>query len=388
LKKLAIITTHPIQYNAPFFRLLAERGKVNVRVFYTWGEKVLADKYDPGFGKIITWDIPLLEGYDFTMVENKSKKPGSDHFNGIINPSLNNQIESWGANAVLVFGWAFNSHLKCLRYFKGKIPVFFRGDSTLLDKKNNVLTNTIKSIFLKWVYKNVDIAFFVGEQNKKYFIHYGLKENQLIFAPHAVDNIRFSYPLKKDIKSELGIKESNILFLFAGKFELKKNPELLLEAFIQLNDFKTHLLFVGNGFLENRLKEKYLQLSKDLQSRIHFKDFQNQLEMPDIYKSADVFVLPSKGPRETWGLAVNEAMASGLPVLVSDKCGCNNDLIEDGINGYTFESDNLSQLVSKMNKMVNDSEALKQMGRNSKNKIQFWSFESIAMVIEEKMNKN
>jgi glycosyltransferase involved in cell wall biosynthesis len=136
------------------------------------------------------------------------------------------------------------------------------------------------------------------------------------------------------------------------------------------------------------LKEKYLQLSKDLQSRIHFKDFQNQLEMPDIYKSADVFVLPSKGPGETWGLAVNEAMASGLPILVSDKCGCNNDLIEDGINGYTFESDNLSQLVSKMNKMVNDSEALKQMGRNSKNKIQFWSFENIALVIEEKMNKN
>jgi hypothetical protein len=111
--KLAIVTTHPIQYNAPVFRLLSVRNNINTKVFYTWGKGVLKDKFDPGFGKIISWDLPLLDDYQYTFVDNISKKPGSHHFNGIVNPTLNYEIEKWGADAILIFGWNFNSHLKC-----------------------------------------------------------------------------------------------------------------------------------------------------------------------------------------------------------------------------------------------------------------------------------
>src|SRR5438067_5308801 len=122
VKKLAIVSSHPIQYNAPFFKLLAERKKIEVKVFYTWSqakEKV----YDPGFGREREWDIPLLDGYEYEFVTNTSKNPGSHHFKGIKNPDLINKIEAWGATALLVFGWSFQSHLKCIRYFKNKIPV-------------------------------------------------------------------------------------------------------------------------------------------------------------------------------------------------------------------------------------------------------------------------
>ncbi len=88
MKRLAIITTHPIQYNAPLFKLLSKRNNISIKVFYTWGEAVLQKKYDPGFGKTIEWDIPLLEGYEYTFVENTAKKPGSHHFSGIDNPRL------------------------------------------------------------------------------------------------------------------------------------------------------------------------------------------------------------------------------------------------------------------------------------------------------------
>ena len=87
--------------------------------------------------KILTtykFEIPLLEGYAYTFVQNISKEPGSHHFKGIINPSLNQEIERWGADVVWIWGWSFDSHLKAIRYFKGKIPVWFRGDSTLLDE--------------------------------------------------------------------------------------------------------------------------------------------------------------------------------------------------------------------------------------------------------------
>ena len=87
--KLAIVTTHPIQYNAPVFQRLSKRGNISIRVFYTWGEQVMKSKFDPGFGKIVSWDIPLLEGYGFEFVFNKAKHPGSNHFFGIITVFIN-----------------------------------------------------------------------------------------------------------------------------------------------------------------------------------------------------------------------------------------------------------------------------------------------------------
>ena len=117
--KLAIVTTHPIQYNAPWFKLLAQHPDVDVKVFYTWEQTLQSAKHDPDFGRVIEWDIPLLDGYEYTFVKNIAASPGSSHFKGIDNPTLNDEIKAWGAESVLVFGWAFKSHLACMKYFKG-----------------------------------------------------------------------------------------------------------------------------------------------------------------------------------------------------------------------------------------------------------------------------
>src|SRR5215217_7645662 len=135
--RLAIVTTHPIQYYAPVFKLLTERKRVDVKVFYTWGTSA-QHKHDPGFGRTIDWDLPLLEDYDYEWLENTSGNPGSHHFKGIINPDIIDRINAYQPGAILVFGWAYSSHLKVLRYFKGKVPVWFRGDSTLLDESNSI----------------------------------------------------------------------------------------------------------------------------------------------------------------------------------------------------------------------------------------------------------
>ena len=181
--RLAIITTHPIQYNAPLFKLLSERSKIQIKIFYTWGETAL-NKFDPGFGKNIEWDIPLLNGYEYSFVKNISSNPGSHHFSGIDNPGLVKAIEAWEADAVLVYGWAFKSHLKVMRYFHKKIPVFFRGDSTLLGQKS-LFKKIFRTIFLKWVYSYADKALYVGTHNKNYFLQNGLNDAQLVFVPHA-----------------------------------------------------------------------------------------------------------------------------------------------------------------------------------------------------------
>lgn len=382
-KKLAIVTTHPIQYNAPFFKLLHQRGKVAVHVFYTWGASVMENKYDPGFQRIVTWDIPLLDGYPYTFVKNISKDPGSHHFKGIQNPGLIDAVKKFEPDALLIFGWSFSSHLKLLRYFKGKKTILFRGDSTLLDEAKGIsFKKILRRIALQWVYRHVDKVLFVGSANKQYFLAHGVKNNQLLFVPHAIDNDRFRQNNVAFHKEASGIPTDSVIFLFAAKFESKKNPLLLLEAFARLEDTKAHLLLVGNGPLEAELKQQVSMLPRSVSSRIQFLPFQNQLKMPEVYRMGDVFVLPSSSPGETWGLAVNEAMASGKAVLVSTKCGCAADLVQNEKNGYTFQSNDVHDLVAKMNLLLQQKEKLLEMGKQSQEIIEEWSYTRICSAIE------
>jgi glycosyltransferase involved in cell wall biosynthesis len=378
MKRLAIITTHPIQYYAPVFKLLQTRGNISIKVFYTWGKAAL-QKYDPGFGREVAWDIPLLEGYPYEWVENISVAPGSHHFKGIVNPSLNKKITECKPDAVLVFGWAYFSHLKALLHFKNKIPVLFRGDSTLLDKCSSP-KEFFRLIFLKWVYRHVDYVLYPGINARAYFKKHGLKEKQLILAPHAVDNDRFAQKKEqsaKEIRNSLGIADQETLILFAGKLEEKKDPVLLLNSFLALNQPGCHLLFAGNGMLEQALKSKSAGCSN-----IHFINFQNQAYMPVIYQACDLFCLPSKGPNETWGLAVNEAMAAGKAVVVSDKTGCAADLVKNDYNGYLFKNGSEQALTDVLRKITTSKDVQMMLGKNSAAIISEWSFTKIALAIE------
>ncbi|MVN20617.1 glycosyltransferase family 4 protein [Mucilaginibacter arboris] len=382
MKRLAIITTHPIQYYAPVFSLLHQQKKIEIKVFYTLGEAGLKQT-DPGFGRSISWDIPLLQGYPYQFQKNTAKNPGSDRFLGIKNPDLIKEIKSWKADAVLVYGWAYLAHLKAICYFKGKIPVFFRGDSTLLNRPSGWKA-TLKNLFLKWVYKQVDHAFFVGKNNKDYFKKFGLKPYQLTFAPHAIDNERFAEDRSAEaasLRQKLGIEDEGILILFAGKFEAVKNAALLLEGLERLNQQNTHLLLVGNGPLEKKLQAKKRLLKTA--SNIHFLDFQNQSAMPFIYQSCDLFCLSSNS--ETWGLAVNEAMACGKAVLVSDKVGCAADLVLEEENGAIFQSGNADDLTQKLQFLCQDKALLKQYGQASAQIIKNWNFINAVKAMQEKI---
>lgn len=377
--RLAIITTHPIQYYAPVFKLLHERGQLDIKVFYTWGEKAI-DNYDPGFDTTITWDLPLLSGYPYEWAKNTSADPGSHRFKGIVTPDLIQCVEAWRPDAVLIYGWAYHSHLKTLRYFKNKLPVFFRGDSTLLDP-SGTLKIYARALLLRWIYTHVDYALYTGTNSKAYFKAYGMKENELIFAPHAIDNHRFAADRNSEVqelKMKLSIAPEDIVILFAGKFDQKKDPLLLLDSFLQLKKEAVHLLFVGNGVLEQTLKQK---ASSDI--HVHFMDFENQSYMPVIYQACDVFCLPSSGPGETWGLAVNEAMACSKAVLVSDKVGCAADLVKNEYNGGIFKARSLPSLAEQLELLIDKGKnGLKDMGLNSKNIISNWTFQVQAIAIE------
>lgn len=380
MKRLAILITHPIQYYAPVFRLLHERKILEIRVFYTWGEDSMV-KFDPGFGQTIAWDIPLLQGYPYEWVKNTSKDKGSHHFRGIVNPDLMTRVQLWQPDALLIYGWANQSHLKAIHYFKHKLPIFFRGDSTLL-KQPAGIKKYLKYLFLRWVYEQIDHAFFVGANNKAYFKKFGLKNDQLTFAPHAVDNDRFCKSRTTEVaalRKSLAIADDEVLILYAGKLNPGKNVALLLEAFLTLNAPATHLLLVGNGISEAALKLRAEESGAS--AYIHFMDFQNQTEMPVVYQAADLLCLPSV--EETWGLGVNEAMACSTAVLASDCVGCAIDLIEEGYNGAIFKSGSLPSITEQLKTLVAlKRSGLKEFGLHSKIIIDQWTFRKQVSAIE------
>jgi glycosyltransferase involved in cell wall biosynthesis len=223
-------------------------------------------------------------------------------------------------------------------------------------------------------------VFYVGTYNKDYYLQCGLMEEQLIKAPHAVDNDRFSKD-KSFYEAEalkerrlLGITDDMIVFLYAGKFYPIKNIDFLIRTFSRLKGSEYRLLLYGNGKQESELK---LLASSD--ERIIFQPFRNQSEMPWVYRTGDLFVLPSQ--HETWGLSINEAMACGRAAIVSHNCGCAPDLIIPGKTGYIFQSMDEAHLEAVMAHIKSRQEAI-VMGENAFRFIQDYSLERIAEAIE------
>jgi glycosyltransferase involved in cell wall biosynthesis len=184
-------------------------------------------------------------------------------------------------------------------------------------------------------------------------------------------------------RGQLRIDPESVVLMFAGKFQEKKDPCLLFDAFValqaQLRPLKSELVFVGDGELAGQLRSL-----AGARTDVHFLPFQNQSVMPLVYRLADVFVLPSQGPGETWGLALNEAIACGRVVVASSKVGGARDLIRSGVNGWTFEARNLAGLQHILDRAVSlGRPALLQMGANAQRACDEWSAQRCALRIAE-----
>ena len=381
--RLAVVTTHPIQYYAPLFRRLAERGEVGLHVFYGWRGAAGTAALDRGFGASFAWDVPLLDGYEHTFVENVADDPGTHHFRGIDTPGLVPAVEAWGADAVMVVGWSYTAHLQALRAFSGRIPVLFRGDSTLLDEQPGLkgrARSLARRLALRWVYGHIDHALYVGQHNRAYFRAHGLAESQLSWAPHAIDNDRFAEPggdpeaEARDWRRSLGIADDERAAVFVGKLEPVKAPGVLLDAFLSGRSGLDHLVFCGTGPLEDELTT-----AASGRPDVHFVGFQNQSRMPVAYRLGDVLALPSWS--ETWGLAVNEAMACGRPVVVSDRVGCAPDLVRTDA-GRVVPAGDAAALAAAL-AAVSSPGAAEQMGEAARTVIGGWTLDKAAAQIAD-----
>jgi len=344
--RLAVVLSHPTQYYSPWFRWLQTEGGLDLRVFYLWDAGVKV-RHDPQFGRELAWNVDLCSGYPHEFVPNTARRPTTAHFLGLRNPELLTRLEAFQPDAVLLFGYAFASHLRVIAWAgRRRVPLIFRGDSHFLGRRP---FQGPKGLLIRQIYRRFSAFACTGVANRNYFEALGVPRERLHFAPHSVDSSRFDPTHRAtqretaDLRSRLHLGPDDRVVLFAGKFVPAKQPVELLEAFLDLAPPNTTLVMVGDG-AERGTLESRLATADERSRRVRLLPFANQREMPAVHLLASLFVLPSQGLHETWGLAVNEAMHLGVPCLVSNLVGCQPDLVIDGHTGWVFEASDPSAL--------------------------------------------
>lgn len=357
--RLAVVCSHPIQYYAPWFRRLAREPGLELRVFYLW-DFGARSTHDPGFARALAWDVPLLDGYAHEFVPNRARRPGTDHFFGLWNPALSARVAAWSADAVLVFGYAWASQILFLA--RARQPLLFRGDSHRLAGEPRGPKSALKRRLIAAVYRRFTAFLAVGRANADYFRRHGVPDEKIYRCPHAVDHDRFAAETDAHRasapawKTRHGLAPETRVLLFVGKLIAQKWPIGLVEAFRRAGLSKTALVFAGSGGLEAELRARARGLP------VVFTGFLNQSELPAAYAAADALVLPSLGARETWGLAVNEAMAARLPCIVSSHVGGGADLVAPGRTGWIFEAGHVDALAETLRTAFADPARLAAMG--------------------------
>jgi glycosyltransferase involved in cell wall biosynthesis len=372
--RLAVLYSHPVQYVAPLLRELGRRPDVDLTVYFL-SRHGLDDTFDPQFGKSFKWDIPLLEGYKYAFLPNLRRTPGVMGFFRLVNTSVVGEIRRQKFDALLVHGY---EHLaKWLAFGAARscgTRLIFRGESHLAEPRTP-LRRMIKGVVLRSLFKRFAGVTYIGSLNRSYFEYYGVDAARLHFAPYSVDNDFFSEavarlsPARTDLRNAIGVTDQAPIILYVGKLIDVKQPELLLQAFADVRKrHACHLVFVGDGALRGRIEAAVRE------SRIPdvlITGFVNQTRIPEMYASADIFVLPSR--HEPWGLAVNEAMAAGLPVIVSDRVGCSVDLVNEGVNGHIVPYDQVGELAQKLEHLVANPRLRNEFGNRSRKMIADWS---------------
>lgn len=336
---LAIITSHPIQYQAPLWRELALAG-VKFEVWFLTPHAVSAS-YDRGFDRTFAWDVDMLDGYPhrFLPVE---EGWSLERFRGIrLRTRWADEFRERGITHVWVEGWRFLELWRAVRAaHAADLRVWLRGETHGLAPES-IFRRVWKRPLLGWLFRKVDCFLCIGSANRRYYQGYGVGPERLAAAPYCIDNARFEdaaaklRPRRVELRARWSIAPDAYVVLFCGKLITKKRPLDLVGAVRLapiLADRPVHLLFAGDGQLAPIVREA---LAAPGAPSGTITGFLNQSEIPCAFAVADCLILPSDYG-ETWGLVVNEALASGLPAIVSDHCGCAEDLAAPLGPGHVF----------------------------------------------------
>lgn len=394
--RLAYLVTHPIQYQAPLLRQVAADPDIDLTVFF--GSDFSVRSYvDPGFGRAVQWDVPLLDGYRSEFLAPRGRPLAKGEDPSFLRPFNRGLFRRLGRfDALWVHGYHRAFHWMAMAEARRRgLTVLLRDEATDISAGRSPAKQAAKRLFFKGFDRLVDGYLCIGSLNRAFYQGFGVAERKLFSVPYAVDNAHFqsriaaAAPEREALRARLGLEPGRPVVLFSGKLIPRKRPFDLLDAHDRLVGDpaarRPYLLFAGDGELRPELEARIAGRDGADGGDVRLLGFQNQGELAALYDLADVFVLPSE--REAWGLVVNEAMNAGRAIIVNDRIGAGADLVRGGENGFVYPVGDVAALTVSLLTILRDPARLEAMGRRSREIIDRWSFREDIDGLKQALNE-
>lgn len=349
--RLTVVLTHPVQYFSPWFRSITTDRADDLDLTVIYGAVPTPEQQGTGFGTAFSWDTPVTDGYRFVVCrESEGMDFSSDRFFGVDVPDIGTRIAATAPEAVIVPGWHSRMQVRALGACRDLgVPVFYRGDSTLASGPRPMVRPLWK-LKTRMMLRRFDRYLSVGSVATAYLKSFGIADGAIYRSPHCVDNAWFEAQAERHRANRRALRQGaaatddDFVVLFAGKFVDRKRPLDAVRAVAGLGP-KAVLLMAGDGPLTDDARRE----AADSGVRIHWRGFLNQSALPEAFAAADALLVPSTW--ESWGLIVNEALASGLPCVATTEVAAAPDLIVDGESGYTVAVGDVTAMTAQLQRI-------------------------------------
>ncbi len=367
---VAIITPNPTPYRVGLFRRIAQFEDIALKVYFLTGDSPTRP-----------WKVDL-GGFEHEFLPEVSiPVGGKDKARYRINPSILSRFAERPPAVTVIAGYNhFTTQLAIIYSVLNGIPWCLMSESHIAKKRSRFKV-AVKHLLLAPVLRTMSVAMVTGTLSRKYMESMGIPPERCFVVANTPDVTALKdaaarlAPERDKVRTRFGVGGKKTI-LFVGRLLEVKGVRVLFDAFEKARTKRSDLalLVVGDG--AGRKTFEQLAESKGLWDA-HFLGFRSQEELPEIYAAADLFVLPSLS--EPWGVVVNEAMASGLPIVASDQVGAAADLVEDGQNGRVVAAGSADALAEAILDVFSNETRRKEMGERSSRIMNNWDYETSAM---------
>lgn len=351
LFKLGVVFTHPTQHHGPLWRKLSEQPGLSLKVLYlcdenqSKGDQLLGDNSQP-------WDVDLLSGYNYEYLKDLSGQVPSQQKKTVISPALNSYITKHNFDAVFMQSFVnYSYRLTALLCKMRGIPLIMQNDATILsDARYSRSRRVAMSFMYPWMMNLANYWLSCGDHNEIHLRHYGIADEKIIRGCHPVDGDRFRQTIahrQDDIRAvhrQWAWDDNTLLYGFVAKYIDRKAPFEFIDAIAKAHqqDHRIRGIMLGGGELEPEINARLAQLNGEVVN----VGFVNQSDLPLYYGAMHSFVCTSR--IDPHPLVVSEAMASGCPPILSDRCGNwgYNDTVVHRYNGLVYRYGNIDALAS------------------------------------------
>jgi len=357
--RLGIVFTHPTQHHGPLWRKLSEQPNLQVKVLYLCNENQVEG--DPHLGEASqAWDVDLLGGYDYEFLEDFAGNIPSKLERKLLNPGLIKRLTRENLDAVFMQSFVnYSYRLTALLCKLRGIPLIMQNDASMMsDARYSRNRLIVMAILYPWMNNLADYWLSCGDHNEIHLRHYGVDDSKIIRGCHPVDGDRFKRTIEAQpdevnrVRQELAWADDTILYGFMGKYIERKNPFEFIDAIVKAHKQNPRVrgVLFGGGDLNDAINQRISELNGEV---INY-GFVNQAKIPLYFAALNVFVVTSM--IDPHPLVVSEAMVSGTPPILSDRCGNwgYSDTVRHRYNGLVYTCGKTDSLVEAMLEMADD----------------------------------